>query len=311
MVAPTRFGLGLVKAVWTNAEIRDAIPIGMILATAMVAVLWNLHAGIRFRAPLIEALATPAWPFAIMIFYMTVRPDKQIAETALYLALILVYTTFGVQLSYLGQTLDYPLRDADFAKLDFAMAFDARIWFDFLAAHPWLRDAQTFAYNSYYWLPLASVPIFATFRPGRNCEMLTGIIIGATAAIIIAAFIPAMSRPTSPAAPWVHLIEILRSGAKEPLPYSGALTFPSLHAVVATLLIISHRGIRWTFAPVLLVNALTLVSLPVIGDHYLVDVLAGALIGVCSFLLAKTFNDAIEPFAARSVVQRRVRAAVF
>ena len=292
----------IVKTMWANADIRDLIPIGMIFATAVIDSLWNLHAGIIWRAPLIEALATPMLPLAIAMFYTAVRPDRQIAEAALFIALWWIYGIFGGQLSYLGIALGYPLRDADLARFDAVLGFDWRLWSDFANSQQWVRYAQQLAYDSFYWQPLISAAIFAKCCAGRNRELLTAIIIATTLTITVGTLFPAFGpgRAYGIPAPWYDVIAALRSGAHEPLPYVGVITFPSLHAVAAVLLSIAHRGIKWTFAPVLLLNTVMLLSLPLYGNHYLVDVLSGVLVAGISFLLARALISGAESFFSAS-----------
>ena len=58
----------------------------------------------------------------------------------------------------------------------------------------------------------------------------------------------------------------------------GIVTFPSYHTVLAILFVYTHRGLRWTFPPVAVLNGLMLAAIPSVGGHYVVDMIGGALV---------------------------------
>ena len=279
----------IIKSIRASTDIRDAIPVSMIFATVVIDALWNLHAGIVYRAPLIEALATPLWPVVISAYFIFIRPNRNGAEAALFAGLWLVLAVFAVQLSYLVAWLSFPLRDAELARLDGVLGFDWRQWCSFANATPWFRLLQTLAYDSYWWQPFLCIAIFAWYRPGRNRELLTGMILASTVTVVVGGFLPAFGpgHAYGIAAPWDGTMASVRAGAHAPLAYMGIVSFPSLHAAGAVLFTVVHRGKRWAFIPAALLNGLMLVSLPLDGDHYLSDTLAGVIVGVCSFLAAK------------------------
>jgi membrane-associated phospholipid phosphatase len=66
----------------------------------------------------------------------------------------------------------------------------------------------------------------------------------------------------------------------------GIITFPSLHAALAVILIAAFWPVpiaRWVSA---VVNALMLAATPIDGSHYFVDVLAGIAIAVLCLVVA-------------------------
>ncbi len=191
------------KTIRRIVDVRDAVPGGMILAMAVVNTLWNLHAGIVWRAPLMAALAFPMWPLVVGLVYATVRPDRQIAEAALFIALWMIYGIFAEQLTYLIIALDHPLRDATIAKIDATMGLNWRAWTDFFSARAWSKRGSAAGLPE---LSLAAVsfgrdPCALASREG-NAELLTGLIIASAAAFIIAAFLPVHGTwPTWPVSP--------------------------------------------------------------------------------------------------------------
>lgn len=95
----------------------------------------------------------------------------------------------------------------------------------------------------------------------------------------------------APAA-WRHIeiFEPARAGALRLIGLAhleGVITFPSFHAAAAVLIgwaAFSLPFVRW---PALGLNAVMLASTPLIGGHYLVDVIAGCLIAAVSIGIAK------------------------
>ena len=74
--------------------------------------------------------------------------------------------------------------------------------------------------------------------------------------------------------------EALRDGRLRDIPLremQGLISIPSLHTVLAVLLVHAMRGTVLLPAFVVL-DAAMIVSTPIDGGHYLVDVLAGALL---------------------------------
>jgi membrane-associated phospholipid phosphatase len=57
----------------------------------------------------------------------------------------------------------------------------------------------------------------------------------------------------------------------------GLISFPSYHTVLAVLLTYAHRRSS-LLVPIALVNGVMLFSIPTVGQHYLIDIIAGAAV---------------------------------
>jgi membrane-associated phospholipid phosphatase len=71
----------------------------------------------------------------------------------------------------------------------------------------------------------------------------------------------------------------------------GIITFPSLHAALALIITVALWPIpilRWV---TIAINTLMLVSIPVDGGHYFIDVLAGLAIASASIVAAKRIAE--------------------
>jgi membrane-associated phospholipid phosphatase len=157
--------------------------------------------------------------------------------------------------------------------------------------------------------PVVTIPVLALCRPRHgNAIFLTSMLVAMLLTLLIATFTPAIgpgfALGLEPLAGPV--IQALRAapGAQN-LPYAGIVSFPSFHAVMAVLLIYSHRGLHWTFPAVLVINILMLISIPYCGDHYLIDVAGGLIVSICTIgvlrLMAPAFSQAVltEPQSRR------------
>jgi membrane-associated phospholipid phosphatase len=82
----------------------------------------------------------------------------------------------------------------------------------------------------------------------------------------------------------------LRSGPAAVLDFrkmEGLVTFPSFHTVLAIITAYAFRGFRLLALPALVLNGAVIVSTLPEGGHYLVDVLAGALIAAAGIALVR------------------------
>jgi len=208
----------------------------------------------------------------------------------MYVGLWLCFPAFAALLSYLCIAIGMPLQDRPLAAADSVLGFDWLAWEAFMTRHPLFHIAQGLAYFSLIWQALLSIAILALWRPGhRNPELLTGMLAGILLTLLFATLMPALG----PAAmlgrvpDWLPTLLALRSPAPGPLGYTGIITFPSFHTVMAILFVHAHRGIRWTFPPLVVVNLLLLAGIPLWGGHYLIDVVAGAAVALLAILVAR------------------------
>ena len=59
----------------------------------------------------------------------------------------------------------------------------------------------------------------------------------------------------------------------------GLISFPSYHTVLAVLLTHAHRRSK-LLIPIAAINGVMLLSIPLFGGHYLVDMIAGAAVAL-------------------------------
>jgi hypothetical protein len=273
-----------------------------ILIVAAIDLIWAGHAGLKFTG---IGVAVPAVAMfaAVGLFFDRTGRTPQIAEAAHYCAL---WIAFGVALaiySYVVATLRMPMCDLQFAKMDAALGFNWAAGFDAVMSSRWIfRYVLSHAYNSIYFQVFASIGYFAMIR--RTDRMRELFWIG-----ILSAFITSTLAGVFPAlGPFINgdipscsaVLASIRDGSVTQFALrdlTGIVAFPSFHTVLALLLIYVHRPPLWTFVPALILNALMLVATPFAGHHYLVDLIAGAVVAAISIAIVEV---AMRP---RSVAQ--------
>ena len=267
----------------------DAPAVTLVAGLVALALVWNHWTGLSFSLPLAAILAGPFCCFALFAFYTRVRPERKIAESALYVGLWLFYPAFGAELTYLATAVNFPLQDQAFRSWDQAMGFDWMGWARFVLAHPFLKAVQDAAYSSCFWQPLGAIVILAVWGPkGRNGEFLTSVMIGLLLTIAVYMVLPSIGPADSQGIKATgQIVETLRSGFKGPYTYVGIIAFPSFHTVMAILFTVVHRGNRWAFAGFGLLNLVMLSAVPFQGDHYLCDMIVGAAIAGIAFVAAR------------------------
>jgi hypothetical protein len=87
------------------------------------------------------------------------------------------------------------------------------------------------------------------------------------------------------------------------LTMQGIIQMPSYHTVLAVLFVYAYRGSGWLGWGIAGLNGVMLLSIPPIGGHYLVDMLAGGAIALLFVLAArwmelsrlKTVGPSVKP----------------
>lgn len=234
---------------------------------------------------------------ALAWVYTYLRPNARIAAGASTAAFLVVFTMLLAISSYVGIALALPLWDGRFASLDGALGFDWTAHLRFVVDHPALETALEVAYHSsLVQVALVVVLLVASGRLHRLGQFTLLFAATATSVIAISTLMPALGayawhEPPSAllaalsdgdAGRW-HLAHFrgLRDGTLRTVPLAdvqGLISFPSFHTALALVCVWAVAPIRWTVAPMLLLNALLVAATLSIGGHYLVDVVGGALV---------------------------------
>jgi hypothetical protein len=288
----------------------DGIVWTLIAASAAVVLLGVLFLGFSlvWRTFLGPAVAVIIF-LAAQRIYQTWRPDARLAAALGSTAQIIAFAAVGAPLSYVAASFGLPLQDHWFDVADRALGLDwpaLLAWMNTNAAlHPLFREV----YLSL--MPQTVLVILALSLAGRFEWLRIFVLAFLFAALLtvgVAAIVPAEGvwgfyslKPAAypdivPATREIHLTIFhgLREGSYRLLMADGAegiITFPSLHAALAVLLIFGLWPIpvlRWM---ALVLNTLMLVSIPVDGGHYFIDVAAGLAVAGVSLAAARRLAE--------------------
>jgi len=249
--------------------------------------LWARHAGLTF-SHWTQVVVLTGLLLAIGFFYGSIRRNAQLADMALWGALVAACSVAAAIFTYLTATLGFPLVDSELVTIDAGVGFRWPAWFQFVSSHPLLKTLFVILYTSLLPECAASILYFAhRSRSDRIAEFMLGALISILIAATISGIFPALGAFAHfgvPGPAWAsypsHLLA-LRQGTAASFSvneFQGIITMPSYHTVLAILIIYAYRGFGRLFALALALNGLMLLSLPSEGGHYVIDVIAGVAV---------------------------------
>jgi membrane-associated phospholipid phosphatase len=229
----------------------------------------------------------------------------------------------------LGAGMALPLQDAPLAAIDRRLGFDWAGFVTFANAHSAASRLLVNAYQATAWMLVGTIVWLCISGRGQrlaefmavSCLTSVGVAVGMLllpAAGAYSYYQPAhliFSNFSQNAGMWHYgLLMALRTAAAPVIdfavPNSNCLvTFPSGHTVLAIIIPHALRGSRWTFFPALLFGATMMVSTIPEGGHYLIDVIAGALIAVSAILIVRIPHRVPQHSTANCTMVWPVRGA--
>ena len=203
-------------------------------------------------------------------------------------------------LSILLATIAPPLRDVALATAD-GWLFPFLSWPAMargLAGHPSLVGAMQGVYSTLLWQPFALVALLAAL--GRSATMwrfLHAWLLALATCLAIFAVMPAVTAQVHYGFPpgsiggltldtaWrpTHILLGVRDGTIRQLAsgsMAGMIDFPSFHAAGATLLAWGFRRAGPLGRPMVALNCAMIPTIPLVGSHYFVDIVAGIALAV-------------------------------
>ena len=225
------------------------------------------------------------------------RHARAVADCAEYYGVFTMLALMGAVASYPVAALTHGFHDAALQRIDALLHFDWLAWYRLVAATPILQTLGLAAYRSIYLTPAI---LFATFaltgdRVAAH-RFLATFWLTAVGTLILYAFMPAIGpfsylwhQPIAympESEQWQHgLIPALRDHSVRVVDLGhlrGIVSAPSFHAAAATLYINAAWRLPRLRLPVLALNAAMLLSTPVEGTHYLIDILLGTIVALAA-----------------------------
>ncbi len=261
--------------IWTAA---------ILLSVADLALCQRLQLRFHDWSGLALAIAVTA---GIALFYQISGRSVRLARAAHWTLLWLIFVNAGTVLVYIAAACGGRAHDATLAMIDAALGFDWAAWYNFLAPHRDLRFVLWLAYMSLFPQILVSIFWFSARNLDYfNYELLLNNIVSLLITTAIFLMLPAIGHQET--ARGLDLPVLLALRGKGPWSFDlgqlqGLISFPSYHTVLAVLLTYAHRRSA-LLLPVAFVNAVLLFSIPTVGQHYLIDMIAGGAVALLAIL---------------------------
>jgi membrane-associated phospholipid phosphatase len=259
---------------------------------------------VAFGIPLAIALVLGLTVYLYAFAKATRADPKLIFPLGAISQLLLVATIMG-PLSYVAGTANWPLQDHALLAIDRALGMDPEMIAAFVNDHEWLTKWLLSGYGLIKW-PLLGIPIALTLslRLVRLQLFVLTFSLTLIMTIAISAFIPAIGTyygldispsqfPSLDASLYraqLRDILALREGSLRHLELfnlAGIVSFPSFHAASAILYMWALWPVRGIGGIAVALNLLMIAGTPVIGAHYIIDVLGGIALAAISIFLAK------------------------
>ncbi len=224
---------------------------------------------------------------AVGYFYARNNREMRLADMAYFGALWISMTACGAVATYLVASLRLPLYDAQFVGIDSWFGFNWLEHAAFIKSYPLFSTILLLAYGSAMMQIILLVIFFAhTKNEVMNHELWWTAAIALILTTIVSGIFPALgafSYFNTDLEKAIHLshLQALRDGTNMVFSLGqmqGIVTLPSYHTVLAILLIYVCRSIRYLFPFSVVLNGLMLIATPYYGGHYLIDMVAGAIV---------------------------------
>ncbi len=304
-VGANRAEAGNGGSAWSRPIVAHAVPspitvLAMISAFGVAILIWasGLHldpTSIALIVGLVSLSFVSTWAVGKLPWRHEAPLRAAISATSIFAALALT----GAMASYPVAALTSGYHDATLHRIDQFLGFDWVAAYSLVAAHPSLQVLGVLAYRSIYLIPLLLLGYWAMTNQQRvSNRFLFEFWLAVVVTLVLFVFMPAQgafaylwqgSIPYMPDSQLCQpqLIPELRIQTVRTINMGqlcGLVSAPSFHAAAAVLYFRSgfRAGpMKW---PVLLLSTAMLISTPVEGTHYLIDILIG--MAVAAFVLS-------------------------
>ena len=288
-----------------------------LLISAMLAVFLVLQIQTQFAlAPLGLAAVSIALSLLCLGWGRAMTLDQpRAAAGAVALIQMTLFTLLAVAISFAIAARGGALWDASLAAADRALGFDWPSLRRILDQSPSLVMVLGVSYHS---LALQMVVAICGLSAAGKLDQLrmlvfTAVVSGFTTVLLSGLFPargnlfdPAEYRHLWPSVPWqqMELLHGLRHGGVRMIDFlrlEGIVTFPSYHATLSVIFASSFRHVPGMRLAGPSLAGLTFIATPVFGGHYMVDVLAGAILALISLAVARMLATRTPKFVLAPV----------
>lgn len=265
------------------------IAAGLLVALVTLAV---TGVGIAW-ASLVPLLALTGLLIAAQVVYSRYRINSRIADTCGLLAVLIVASLIAAVISHASVRLGMPYIDETLSVVDNAVGWHSPDLVKVFSEYPKLSNALAVIYNN--TLPacfLCALALSVNERVSRAKEFAWCYVLCILFAAVSSIFLPALGStvfhgvenivglPTGAGNFHLPVVEYFRS---DPAPVfslgmvTGIVTFPSFHMIMALMVPYALRGMGRVFWLAVGWAGLVGLSAVVIGGHYMIDLIVGAI----------------------------------
>jgi membrane-associated phospholipid phosphatase len=216
-----------------------------------------------------------------------------------FLRLLLFLVAVGV-LQYLAAVVPPGSGDAALAAIDQRLGFDWPALYGWTMAHPLVAEASDKIYNAFGWEIPFVILMLGVSEPERIAEYVTALAVALLLTVPFLCLLPVAGpfvfygHTDIPQAAYTDHYLALRSGALRTIDLSdlrGIVSFPSFHTSGALLCALAMARHPLVFWPMLAFNTLVMAATPIMGGHYLVDVIGGiGVAGATAIMVRHLYN---------------------
>ena len=238
------------------------------------------------------------WPFLAFAAVLARRIGQLRLATGMEGVALLYGQGFCLMLFIYGMAaVGGPYADRLLASWDEALGFH---WPAYVVATLPFEEPLAIAYKSFAWQPLVIVVALVWSDQSRRLwTLITAAILASAATALVFPFFPAWGVYNhygfaaggvnkTGAYTFHHALEYLRGGGRHISPriMTGVVSFPSYHTAEAILFMWAGWTVKWLRWPIIALNLVVLASVPVIGAHYLSDMIGGVVLGSAAIVAA-------------------------
>jgi membrane-associated phospholipid phosphatase len=293
----------------TDAISRSVYLLLLLCFLVSVATVYSLG----FKIPLALLSLFWTWPFLAVAGMLAQRIGKfRLASMMQGCALIYGQGLCLLMILFGMAAISGPYADHMLAAMDESLGFH---WPDYVAATLPYRKPLTLAYRSFVWQPLLVViALVLAGQARRMWTLLSAAIFASILTSIIFALFPArgvylhygmsLDRVVKIGTfNFHHGLDYLRGGGREISRslMTGLVSFPSYHMAEVVLFTWAGWSVKWLRWPLLALNLVVVASIPVIGAHYFIDVLGGAVVAIVAIVGASYWIQLNSERTARGV----------
>ncbi len=219
---------------------------------------------------------------------------RRLVDTIELIALFSLMAILTCVATYPIATLAPPLADPWLAAADKAIGFDWIALYRAIAGYPVLTMLSALAYSAIFAIPFVLfIALGMTGQAARAHRFMLAYGLVILVSVALFALAPAIDPiayygvETAGYAPITHTHGAMLAGLRDGTitevrlgELAGMISFPSVHAASAILFVWAVGGIRVVTPVVAVLSTAMLAATPIEGNHYLIDLIAGAVAAV-------------------------------